>query len=60
MLSENFESNKSSNKVLHESELCMPLNLADNKYLRPVKYIRVIPTFCSMQQCRKLLKECSN
>ena len=33
MFTENFGSNKNSNKVLHESYLFMPLNLPDNKYL---------------------------
>ena len=34
MFTESFESNKNSNKVLHESYRFMPLNLPDNKYLQ--------------------------
>lgn len=45
MLPENFESDKNSSNVLHESLLSMPLNIPDNKCLVPVKYIRVIQGF---------------
>ena len=45
MLSENFKPNKNSSKVFHESLLFMPLNLPENKYLPPIKYIRLIHTF---------------
>ena len=33
MFTENVESNKNSNKVLHGSYHFMPLNLTDSKYL---------------------------
>ena len=45
MLSANFKPNKNSNKGFHESQLFMPLNLPDNKYLPPIKYIRLTRTF---------------